>query len=324
MIFNDLKSSLPTIKLSGKQKSKKDEGSIEIDPNQLLAENGLIGEKLIQQGHSSCVISGFYHQTMPAFFEIIYRENESAEENQLMILKSLNGQKHIIELYDNILKHKYAIFIFKRVEAIPASKMITKSLTLDNLRLLLRGVLEALEEAHRIDIVHRDIRLENIMVKPNFEEVYLTGWDCATKISENMNSSIGSMSARSPEMLMGYNNYKKKGDIWAFGVLIIYILSDGRIPWKSETSKETLIEMAAYFGAQNILDLENTLHLHCGVKSLKKHVDDMIVPLQSSFAPSHADLDNEDLMDLIHKCFALDYRLRPNVSDLLDHAFFKS
>lgn len=323
MLFQEIKDSFPKIKLHSKKKSK-DEDAIEINPNELLTENGLVGDKMIYNGHFSCVISGFYHQTTPAIFKIIYRESELAEENELMILKSLQGKNHIVELYDNFLKHNYAIFVFQKIDSISTEEILSKSLTLNNLRFLLRSVLEALEEAHRIDIVHRDIRIENILVKPNFEKVYLIGWDCATKVSQDMTSSIGSRSARSPEMLMGYGGYKKKGDVWAFGVLIIYILSDGRIPWKADSSKETLIEMAAYFGAKNILDLENTLHMHCGVKSLKKQVDDMIIPLQSSFSPSHADLDDENLMDLMHKCLALDYRMRPNISDLLDHPFFKS
>lgn len=323
MLFGELKNSFPTIKLGRKHEHKKDD-FIEINPNELLTENGLFGEKIVRQGHSSCVISGFYHQNIPAIFKIIYRENEISEENELMILKMLKGQKHIVELYDDFLKHHYAIFVFQKVESLPMEEILSKSLTLEKLRFLLKGVLEALEEAHKMDIVHRDLRLENVLVTKNFEEVYLIGWDCAAKVSENLSSTIGPRSSRSPEMLMGYNNYKKKGDVWAFGVLILFILSDGKIPWKSESEKETLIQMAAYFGAKNILDLENTLHLHCGVKSLKKHVDDMIIPLQSSFSPSHADLDNEDLMDLMHKCFALDYRHRPNVSDLLDHKFFKS
>ena len=56
-----------------------------------------------------------------------------------------------------------------------------------------------------------------------------------------MRSSVGVRSTRSPEILMEYNNFGAKGDTWSVGALIIYILSDGSIPWNKKDSKETLI-----------------------------------------------------------------------------------
>ncbi|KAK8857343.1 hypothetical protein M9Y10_015747 [Tritrichomonas musculus] len=323
MIFEDFKNSLPSIKMNNPAKSKKDE-QCNFDPYSILCENGLIGNDIIIQNHSSCVLTGFYHEHTPALIKIVNRTDNFSEERELSILKTLNGKKHIVQLYDCILKHQYGIFVFQKVDAIPGVNILTKSLSLENVRFLLRGVLEALSEAHKNDIIHRDVTFENILVSPNFDEVYLINWDTATKIKEHMSSTIGSRSIRSPEMLMGFDGYRNKADVWAFGVLILSIISDGRIPWKSDNPKETLIEMAAFFGAQNLLNLEKTLHKRFAVKSLRKHVNDMIIPLETSLSPNHANLDNKDLMDLLHKCFILDFRLRPSVSDLLNHEFFKS
>ena len=83
-----------------------------------------------------------------------------------------------------------------------------------------------------------------------------------------------------------------------------------------------MIEMAAYFGAQNLLGLEKTLHKHFAVKTLHKHVNDMIISLESSTSPSHADIDTKDFMYLLHKCFILVFRLRFTASDLNDHKLF--
>ena len=115
MIVEEIKKSFPKIKLSSKHKSKKEE-SIEINPNELLEENGLIGDDIIYQGHSSCIISGTYQQKTPSVFKIIYRDNEIAEENELIILQSLQGKRHILELYDSFIKHQYAIFVFQKIK----------------------------------------------------------------------------------------------------------------------------------------------------------------------------------------------------------------
>ena len=317
-----MKGTIPTLKVN--QKKSKRENTPFINPKTLIYENGLSCDKMVWQGHLSYIYTGFYHHTVPSIIKVVVRESEFAETNELFILKSLKGQKHIVELYDTVLKQDYGIFIFQKINALPADEILSKSLTIENLRKMLRGILEALEAAHKMEIIHRDVRLQNVLVKPNFEDVYLIGWGCGTKMSQRMNCSMGSRSIRSPEMLMGYENYNKKSDVWASGVLILYILSDGRIPWKADDPKETLIEMAAFFGAQNILDLEKTLHKHFGVKKLQKHVKDMIIPLETSFSPRHGNLDTKDLNDMLHKCFILDYRMRPSVSDLLNHNFFKS
>lgn len=276
------------------------------------------------KSHTSCLLLGIYDKNIPALIRIVNRTDHFSEEKELFILKELNGKKHIVQLNQYFLKHHYGIFIFQNINAISGLDFISQSLTLENLRFFLRGVLEALKDAHNIDIIHRDIRLDNILVSKNLDNVYLINWDYATKINNKMSSTIGSRSIRSPEMLMGFNSYRNKADIWAFGVLILYIISDGRIPWKSDDPKETLIEMAAFFGAENLLNLEKILHKNIAVKSLHKHINDMIIPLESSLTPNHSELDNNDLMDLLHKCFILDFRLRPSASELLDHQFFKA
>ena len=192
MFFDDIRQNLPNIKPNNSKRLKED-GKSQINPFDLLSSNDLKGEKLILQRNSRYVISGFYNNNIPAIFQILIRSNPNIEENELKILKYLNGHKHIVELYDNFLKNEYSIFVFQKVEAMSAEQILNKSLTLDNMRTLLKGVLEGLEIAHRMDIVHRNISFQNVV----------------TKVNEKMSYSIGSRSIRSPEMLIGHTDYKK-------------------------------------------------------------------------------------------------------------------
>lgn len=322
MIFGGTKNSLQSKKSKSNKKSKGDIN--DFDPNPMLEANDLKTNELIGKGYFSYVYSGFKHKTIPVAIKIIRRGNDKMEENELELLKALKGKKHIIQLYDGFIKDDNAIFVFEKINSIPEKELLSRKLSIENIRFYLKCILEALKESHRINIIHRDLRFQNILVSKNFGNVTVIDWGCGTKISSTMRSSVGARSTRSPEMLMGYNNFGTKGDTWSIGALIVYILSEGNIPWNEKDSKETLIAMSNYFGAQNLIDLENILHLNFHVRKLKRLVKKPIIPLESAFSPKYDDLDKKDLMDLVHKCFILDYRLRPSASDLLDHDFFKS
>lgn len=323
MIFLRMKNSLSSKRKKSNKKSQ-DQIEDDFDPNPMLNENGIRSDKFIGKGHFSNVYSGYYHDKTPVAIKIIKRGNDRTEENELEILKKLKGKKHIVQLYDGFIEQEHAIFVFEKIDSLSENEILSKRLTIEQIRFYLKCVLEALREAHRMSIIHRDLRFQNVLVNKKFDNVTVIDWGCGTKISSTMGSSAGSRSTRSPEMLMGYNNYETKGDVWSVGALILYILTDGNIPWDAKNTKDALIKMAKYFGAQNILNLEETLHIDFYAKKLHKHINDEIIPISSTFSPKYADLNNKDLIDLINKCFILDYRLRPKASDLLDHEFFKA
>ena len=272
MLFFGLKNSLHA--KSKLRKKSKEQDHDDFDPNPMLAENDLKTDELIGKGYFSYVFSGFYHNTNPVAIKIIRRGNDKTEENELEILNALKGKKHIVELYNGFIKEEHAIFVFEKIDSIPEEELLSKPFSIENLRFYLKCVLEALKESHRIDIIHRDLRFQNVLVSKKFENVTVIDWGCGTKVSGTMRSSAGARSTRSPEMLMGYNNYGTKGDIWSVGALIIYILCDGNVPWDDKNTKDTFIKMATYFGAQNLLNLEQTLHKRFQVKKLQKHIKD--------------------------------------------------
>lgn len=323
MLFNGLKNYFHSKKSkSDKESSKTDEP--DFDPNPMLQANDITTEKLIGKGHYSYVYSGYFHKQIPAAIKIIRRGDDKSEENELEILNKLKGKKHIVQLYDGFIQNDHAIFVFEKIESISQNEILSATFSIDQFKFYLKCVLEALKEAHRVNIIHRDLRFQNILISLNFENVTVIDWGCGTKINNLMRSSVGARTTRSPEMLMGYTNYGTKGDIWSIGVLILYILSNGNIPWNDESAKKSFVKMSTFFGAKNLLDLEKTLHIHFQVKKLRKLEKEEILPLKSVFAEKYKNFDDKDLLDIINKCFTLDYRLRPSASDLLDHNFFKS
>ncbi len=94
---------------------------------------------------------------------------------------------------------------------------------------------EALQEAHSKDIVHRDIKADNIMLTSkgqakvmDFGLAKLKGSLKLTRTS----STVGTIAYMSPEQIQG-READQRSDIFAFGVLFFEMLS-GKLPFRGE------------------------------------------------------------------------------------------
>ena len=98
---------------------------------------------------------------------------------------------------------------------------------------ILKGVAEALLELHRYDYVHRDLKLENIMIegKESFN-VRIVDFGFAEKVNHlQLVSKAGTPGYIPPEIFKNHP-YTTKGDIFSLGV-IMYSLIAGDSPFKA-------------------------------------------------------------------------------------------
>ena len=95
-----------------------------------------------------------------------------------------------------------------------------KFFTIPTLKILSRQILEALDFIHSLDIIHCDVKPENIMVKsysqPAFKIIDL-GSSCFSH--DHLSSYVQSRAYRAPEVLLE-SRYDSKIDIWSFGLVL--------------------------------------------------------------------------------------------------------
>ena len=276
----------------------------------------------IGEGHFSHVYQGVYHRRTNVAIKVIERGSDRLIDTEIDLLTQLRGAPHVVQLLE-VINSTRTMLVFELLNGIDTDK-IWEHFTINRLRYLLKSVLEALAAAHEAGIVHRDVKLSNILVSPHFEDVKLIDWGCGTYVGSEMSTKAGSRQCRPPEMLLGYRNYGTGCDIWAVGVLILYILSYGHLPWKARTAESALIRMSEFFGGNEIDKLAKRLNIKIDVDVDDEFYDAPESKLEDCFSEELSSLFDPNLISLMKYLMTFDYRERPTAKEALNHEFFKN
>ncbi|CAD8165430.1 unnamed protein product [Paramecium pentaurelia] len=174
----------------------------------------------------------------------MFEENKHQEKfiqmvyNEVIALKSFDhiGIEKIYEVYQE--KEKLIIIIeycdggtlyqyFKQ-----KGRLVEK-----NIAYILKGIGDALFELHQNGFVHRDIKLENIMIESKDTlQMKLVDFGFAEQINEDqLLSKAGTPGFLPPEIFKG-QPYTQKGDVFSLGV-VLYILAAGYPPFRGKPSQ---------------------------------------------------------------------------------------
>jgi PAS domain S-box-containing protein len=104
-------------------------------------------------------------------------------------------------------------------------------------RLILK-LIDVVAHAHKLQIMHRDIKPNNIMLGPD-DTVKLMDYGAAKELREREISAtmIGSRPYMAPEQIMGKS--QRRSDVWAIGV-IMYLLYTGLLPFYDDLEKNLI------------------------------------------------------------------------------------
>ena len=106
---------------------------------------------------------------------------------------------------------------------------------------ILYQTIKGLASLHKRNIMHRDIKSDNILVNEQ-GDLKLADFGYAAQLTiekSKRNSKVGTVCWMAPELIRGKSSYDIKVDIWSFGIFALE-LADGEPPYISEPQQKVL------------------------------------------------------------------------------------
>ncbi|KAJ8770963.1 hypothetical protein K2173_022187 [Erythroxylum novogranatense] len=161
-------------------------------------------------------------------------------DNEPKIMSLLSPHPNIVQIFDVYDSEDSLSIVMELCESyslydlvIPTSGGLNevKSAT------IMRQLLEAIAHCHRFNIVHRDIKPDNVLFDSR-NRVKLADFGSADWLGagEGMRSVVGTPYYVAPEVVTG-REYNEKVDVWSAGV-VLYVMLAGIPPFYGETVEE--------------------------------------------------------------------------------------
>ena len=150
--------------------------------------------------------------------------------------KLIDPKFHLIEFYDimylDINDSVKIGILMEYIEGKPLDKLNINS---EQMIPLLFDLVKTLDFLHSNNVVHRDIKKDNVIISNDHLILIDFGF---SNITEKASGMKGTPYYLSPELINKVYNFDKEralkaSDIWAVGILF-YILVNGQTPWKSK------------------------------------------------------------------------------------------
>jgi dual specificity tyrosine-phosphorylation-regulated kinase 2/3/4 len=191
-------------------------------------------------------------------------------------------------------------------------------------RPIARQMLEALAFTHANNIVHCDMKPENVLLEPGSQDrVKIIDFGSSCFIGKQRYEYIQSRFYRAPEVILGIK-YGPPMDIWSFACILVELMI-GRPLFPGDNEREQLDMLMEVLGAppkeiiaqsarrKEYFTTEGSFIPPKGKRGRK---------IGGSSLESVVGTGDPMLMDLLRKCFAWDPKARITAADALNHTWF--
>jgi hypothetical protein len=186
-----------------------------------------------------------------------------------------------------------------------------------NIKSVVRQLLNVLKYLHTNNIMHRDIKPDNILYDKKKEKVYLTDFGISKCIISYPITKEAFSWGYKPIENLYENVYDYNADIWSLGISLIEIVNNKFLFSYTKDRSEALENLYEIFGYPSVEDLDCL-----GFKNKPKPIFKGMMNSEVNFRKIIKTEDNL-LIDLIKNMLVYNPSKRYNIIDCLNHPYLK-
>jgi dual specificity tyrosine-phosphorylation-regulated kinase 2/3/4 len=289
--------------------------------------------KLLGRGSFGTVLKCFDHKMQRnVAIKLLY--NNSKEKHQIgyevSFLKTLsnhnNGAEnhYVVNLIDHftfrgftcIVTDLYDKDLYSYIEA-----KRFKGLEMAEVRSIGRQIADAMAFAHSADIVHADLKPENVLFSDASKtNVAIIDFGCGCYHRQPMYKIVQSLYYRSPEVIFNFK-YGTEIDVWSFGC-IIFELVTGHPLFQARNEQQLIEQITALIGEPPLEMIERSKKMRkyfaavpadrTACEARKKRIITQLMPTADS-----------ELIDVVIDCLGWLPAKRPTMERILEYPFFR-
>ena len=258
------------------------------------------------------------------------KELNFVELRELYIMKKLK-HSNVINLLDfNLNRKNRELYILMDYFQTDLGKFFHENIENPNvmnenfLKNISFQILSGLNYLHENNIIHRDIKLENILYDSKNNIAKIADFGLSRQFDYDLNAQytdVGSYPYKPPELLLGLTQYLTPFDIWSTGCVLIEICIGAHLFGK-DNSLGVMGLMYKIFGSLND-DILPGFKNFPSAKILELLPETQGIGLVNYIKKNQKfNFKNNDFYNLIEKMLCIDPTKRINSKDCLSHKWF--
>jgi len=203
---------------------------------------------------------------------------------------------------------------------------IKDSLTPEDIKFYMYKIFEGINYAHSKGIMHRDIKMHNILVDTERRELKIIDWGLSEYYHANFpyNLKVSTKFYRAPELLLGYQYYDYSLDIWCIAILFAELLVNKFPLINCMDSKDQLNKLIKILGYKEFkqyttkYNIKNPFEIKENIKRWEP------IDFTTLFSEERKEYAEEEALDLLSKILRFDKQERLTAREALEHPYFES